>query len=129
MRCPQSGYYRLTLQKSDDDLTYSAVARAVPLEDEPTDTRCVELRIDQNGRQVCSRLRGSRQECGLLASKWGHSPFASKRGRTSVVERQRVKDRLPALTLGRASVIEMEDHFYYSRSLARGGAPELSALR
>jgi type IV pilus assembly protein PilE len=45
------GYYRITLQKSADDLTYSAVARAVPLEDETADTRCVELRIDQNGRR------------------------------------------------------------------------------
>jgi type IV pilus assembly protein PilE len=45
------GYYRLTLQKSDDDLTYSATARVVPLESEVADTRCVELRIDQNGRR------------------------------------------------------------------------------
>ena len=45
------GYYQLTLQKSDDDLTYTAVARAVPLEGEIADTRCVELRIDQNGRR------------------------------------------------------------------------------
>lgn len=45
------GYYQLTLQKSKDDLTYSATARVVPLEGEVADTRCVELRIDQNGRR------------------------------------------------------------------------------
>jgi len=53
-----AGYYRLTLQKSDDDLTYSAVARAVPLEDVPSDTRCVELRIDQNGRRYAVDSEG-----------------------------------------------------------------------
>ena len=52
------GYYRLTLQKSDDDLTYSAVARAVPLEGETADTRCVELRIDQNGRRYAVDSNG-----------------------------------------------------------------------
>jgi len=45
------GYYQLTLQKSADDLNYSVVARAIPLEGELTETRCVELRIDQNGRR------------------------------------------------------------------------------
>ena len=45
------GYYRLTVHKSSDDLTYSAVARVAPIEGEVADTRCVELRIDQNGRR------------------------------------------------------------------------------
>ncbi len=45
------GYYQLSVSKSADDLTYSAVARVVPPEGEATDTRCVELRIDQNGRR------------------------------------------------------------------------------
>jgi type IV pilus assembly protein PilE len=45
------GYYQLSVTKSADDLTYSAVARVVPLESEITDTRCAELRIDQNGRR------------------------------------------------------------------------------
>jgi Tfp pilus assembly protein PilE len=45
------GYYRLTLQKSKDELAYSATARVVPLQGEVSDTRCVELRIDQNGRR------------------------------------------------------------------------------
>jgi type IV pilus assembly protein PilE len=45
------GYYQLTVSKSADDLTYSAVARIVPIEGEMPDTRCAELRIDQNGRR------------------------------------------------------------------------------
>jgi type IV pilus assembly protein PilE len=52
------GYYRITVQKSADDLTYSAVARAAPLEDETADTRCVELRIDQNGRRYAIDAEG-----------------------------------------------------------------------
>ncbi|HYJ40192.1 MAG TPA: type IV pilin protein [Steroidobacteraceae bacterium] len=52
------GYYRITLEKSDDELTYSAVARAVPLDDEIADTRCVELRIDQNGRRYAVDATG-----------------------------------------------------------------------
>jgi Tfp pilus assembly protein PilE len=45
------GSYRITVSKSGDDLTYTATARAIPLEGETVDTRCVELRIDQNGRR------------------------------------------------------------------------------
>jgi Tfp pilus assembly protein PilE len=45
------GHYRITVSKSDDDLTYSAIARAVPREGETADTRCAEMRIDQNGRR------------------------------------------------------------------------------
>lgn len=45
------GYYRITVSKSEDDLTYTASARAVAREGETPDTRCVELRIDQNGRR------------------------------------------------------------------------------
>jgi type IV pilus assembly protein PilE len=45
------GYYQLTVGKSADDLTYSAIARVIPLEAGIADTRCVELRIDQNGRR------------------------------------------------------------------------------
>ena len=45
------GYYRISVSKSADDLTYSASARTQPLEGETADTRCVELRIDQNGRR------------------------------------------------------------------------------
>jgi hypothetical protein len=39
------------LRRSADELTYSATARVVAPEDEVADTRCVELRIDQNGRR------------------------------------------------------------------------------
>ena len=52
------GYYRLTLSKSADDLTYSATARVVPLEGEVAETRCVELRIDQNGRRFAEDSAG-----------------------------------------------------------------------
>jgi type IV pilus assembly protein PilE len=51
------GYYQLTLHKSDDDFSYTAVARVVPLEGQ-TDTRCVELRIDQNGRRYAVDAQG-----------------------------------------------------------------------
>jgi type IV pilus assembly protein PilE len=53
------GYYRLSVNKSADDLTYSAIARAVPLEAEVADTRCVELRIDQNGRRFAVDASGT----------------------------------------------------------------------
>ena len=52
------GYYQLTVEKSADELTYSAVARVVPLEAGVTDTRCVELRIDQNGRRFALDSKG-----------------------------------------------------------------------
>jgi hypothetical protein len=45
------GHYQLTLSRSADELTYSATARVVALEGEVADARCVELRIDQNGRR------------------------------------------------------------------------------
>jgi len=52
------GYYLLTVEKSADELTYSAVARVIPLEAEAADTRCVELRIDQNGRRFAADADG-----------------------------------------------------------------------
>jgi len=52
------GYYQLTIQKSSDELAYSAVARVVPIESEVADTRCVELRIDQNGRRFAVDAEG-----------------------------------------------------------------------
>ena len=52
----------------------------------------------RSGRRAAASAQG--------AGKWGHSSFPSKRGRGSVVERQRVKkDGLPSLTLGRARVL------------------------
>jgi type IV pilus assembly protein PilE len=53
------GYYQLSLQKSKDDLTYTAIARVVSLEGEVADTRCVELRIDQNGRRFAVDAEGT----------------------------------------------------------------------
>jgi type IV pilus assembly protein PilE len=50
--------YHITVSKSADDLTYTAVARAVPREGETVDTRCVELRIDQNGRRIAVDAEG-----------------------------------------------------------------------
>ena len=52
------GFYQLTLRKSDDDLTYSAIARVRCLPLERNDTRCVELRIDQNGRRFAIDANG-----------------------------------------------------------------------
>ena len=45
------GYYKVSLQRSEDELTYAAVAHVVPIEGQSEDTRCVEMRIDQNGRK------------------------------------------------------------------------------
>jgi Tfp pilus assembly protein PilE len=53
-----NGNYQITVSKSEDDLTYSVVARAVPREGETADTRCVELRIDQNGRKFAVDVDG-----------------------------------------------------------------------
>jgi Tfp pilus assembly protein PilE len=52
------GYYRVTVSKSADDLAYTASARTQPLEGETADTRCVELRIDQNGRRFAVDAEG-----------------------------------------------------------------------
>jgi type IV pilus assembly protein PilE len=52
------GYYVVSLKRSDDDLTYTALARVVPREGQSEDTRCVELRIDQNGRRFAVDAAG-----------------------------------------------------------------------
>ena len=52
------GYYRISLRRSEDELTYTATARVVPLEGQTEDTRCVELRIDQNGRRFAVDAAG-----------------------------------------------------------------------
>ena len=52
------GYYLISLRRSDDDLTFTATARAAPLEGEAEDTRCVEMRIDQNGRRFAVDAAG-----------------------------------------------------------------------
>jgi len=52
------GYYRISLRRSEDELTYTATARIAPLEGQSEDTRCVELRIDQNGRRFAVDAAG-----------------------------------------------------------------------
>jgi len=52
------GYYRISLQRSEDELTYTATARVAPLEGQTEDTRCVELRLDQNGRRFAVDAAG-----------------------------------------------------------------------
>ena len=54
----RAGHYRLAVSKSADDLTYTAIARAIPREGEAADTRCMELRIDQNGRKFAVDAEG-----------------------------------------------------------------------
>jgi Tfp pilus assembly protein PilE len=45
------GYFRISVRNSPDDLGYWATARRIDREGESPDTRCAELRIDQNGRR------------------------------------------------------------------------------
>jgi type IV pilus assembly protein PilE len=45
------GFYQITVQNSGDALSYWAIAHARVLEGEYVDARCVEMRIDQNGRR------------------------------------------------------------------------------
>src|SRR5690349_23840334 len=52
------GFYQITIRRSDDELTYAATARAMPREGQPDDTRCAELRIDQNGRRFAADASG-----------------------------------------------------------------------
>jgi type IV pilus assembly protein PilE len=52
------GYYRISVIKSADELSYSASARTLPLAGETEDTRCVELRTDQNGRRFAVDSEG-----------------------------------------------------------------------
>ena len=45
------GFYEITVTSSPDDLGYQAIARASLLDKDSADTRCAELRLDQNGRR------------------------------------------------------------------------------
>jgi type IV pilus assembly protein PilE len=53
------GFYQITVRNSGDALGYWAVARARVREGEPADTRCVEMRIDQNGRRFAIDSEGA----------------------------------------------------------------------
>jgi Tfp pilus assembly protein PilE len=53
------GFYQITVQNSGDDLGYRAIARARVLAGEPADSRCVEMRIDQNGRRFAVDSEGA----------------------------------------------------------------------
>ncbi|HEV7608037.1 MAG TPA: type IV pilin protein [Steroidobacteraceae bacterium] len=52
------GFYQITLRNSADNLTYWASARVRRVGDETADTRCVEMRIDQNGRRFAVDSEG-----------------------------------------------------------------------
>jgi type IV pilus assembly protein PilE len=53
------GFYQITVRNSSDDLAYWAIARTRFLDGEPADTRCVEMRIDQNGRRFAVDSEGA----------------------------------------------------------------------
>jgi type IV pilus assembly protein PilE len=52
------GYYTITVQNSEDNLGYWATARVISAGDKSPDTRCVEMRIDQNGRRFAVDAAG-----------------------------------------------------------------------
>jgi Tfp pilus assembly protein PilE len=51
--------YEISIQRGADALGYWATARSRVLQGERTDTRCVELRIDQNGRRFAVDADGT----------------------------------------------------------------------
>ena len=52
------GFYAITVRNSDDNLGYWATARVIPRADVTPDTRCAEMRIDQNGRRFAVDAEG-----------------------------------------------------------------------
>ena len=52
------GYYAITVHNSEDNLGYWATARAIARGDAAQDSRCVEMRIDQNGRRFAIDSKG-----------------------------------------------------------------------
>ena len=52
------GYYAITVRNSEDNLGYWATARSIPRADATPDPRCVEMRIDQNGRRFALDSKG-----------------------------------------------------------------------
>ncbi len=55
------GHFEISIRSSDDGLGYWAIARAVDREGQTLDARCVELRLDQNGRQSALDAQGEDQ--------------------------------------------------------------------
>jgi Tfp pilus assembly protein PilE len=53
------GYFRISARNSEDNLGYWATARAIDREGQSPDERCVELRIDQNGRRAAVDADGA----------------------------------------------------------------------
>jgi Tfp pilus assembly protein PilE len=54
----ERGFFQISAHNSEDDLGYWATARAIEREGQSPDTRCVELRIDQNGRRFAIDAQG-----------------------------------------------------------------------
>jgi prepilin-type N-terminal cleavage/methylation domain-containing protein len=52
------GYYSISVRNSEDNLGYWATAREIPSAAETQDARCVEMRIDQNGRRFAIDAAG-----------------------------------------------------------------------
>ena len=52
------GYYAITVRNSEDNLGYWATARVILRAEETQDPRCVEMRIDQNGRRFAIDSKG-----------------------------------------------------------------------
>ena len=52
------GFYEIKLRNSEDNLGYWATARVMARADQSPDTRCVEMRIDQNGRRFAAGSQG-----------------------------------------------------------------------
>jgi len=47
----ENGFYRVALSTSADGLAYVATARAIEVQGQAGDSRCVEMSLDQNGRR------------------------------------------------------------------------------
>jgi type IV pilus assembly protein PilE len=47
----EHGFYRIEVSTSADGLAYLATARATGTQGQSSDTRCVEMSLDQNGRR------------------------------------------------------------------------------
>lgn len=52
------GFYAISVRNSEDNLGYWATARVIPHAEEMPDARCVEMRIDQNGRRFAVDAAG-----------------------------------------------------------------------